>query len=129
MHTRSVTMMYLYTCYSLFQTFRQSTFCDSFYEFFSFFLIAVRKLKNELTSCFENNYLVFFTWRNVNLFNKKVNVNGILLWGKLGGSLCSVSSIRCRSSLSVLLLEQLQHLRERLKNIRQSLSYQNKHML
>ena len=31
--------------YSLFQTFRQSTFCDSFYEFFSFFLIAVRKLK------------------------------------------------------------------------------------
>ena len=31
--------------YSLFQTFRQSTFCDSFYEFFSFFLITVRKLK------------------------------------------------------------------------------------
>ena len=44
---------------------------------------------------FENNYLVFFTWRNVNLFSKKVNVNG-----KLGGSLCRVSSIRCRSSLS-----------------------------
>ena len=49
--------------------------------------------------------------------------------GKLGGSLCRVSSIRCRSSLSVLLLEQLQHLRERLKNIRQSLSYQNKHVI
>ena len=27
---------------------------------------------------FENNVLVFFTWRNVNLFHKKVNVNGIL---------------------------------------------------
>ena len=51
---------YVWGVYSLFQTFRQSTFCDSFYVVFG------------------NNYLVFFTWRNVNLFNKKVNVNGIL---------------------------------------------------
>ena len=34
-----------YFNYSLFQTFRQSTFCDSFYEFFFFFLITIRKLK------------------------------------------------------------------------------------
>ena len=31
--------------YSLFQTFRQSSFCDSFYEFFFFFFITVIKLK------------------------------------------------------------------------------------